>query len=451
MQAHAHDLTEGPLAAQILRFSAPLMLSNVLQVLFNMSDIAVVGRFAGPVALGAVGSTATLVTLFTGFLMGLGTGVNAQTARCFGAHDTRGVHETVHAAALVCLLAGVLLLTVGMTCARTFLQMLGTKAGLLGGAVRYLHIYFLGMPAVALYNFGSAVLSAVGDTRRPLRYLTAAGALNVALNLFFVIVCRMDVAGVALASVLAQYVSAALILRALLVSRDVYALRLSALRFYPGRTRRILAIGLPSGLQFVIFAIANLFIQAGVNTFDTVTVEGNSAAANADALVYDVMAAFYTACCSFIGQNFGAGKKRRVLRSFFLCLLYSFGAAALLGLSLVFFGRGFLALFTKESAVIEAGMVRLTIMGLSYAVSAPMDNTIAACRGLGKSAVSTVIVILGSCVFRTIWVYTVFAHFGTMRSLYLVYVFSWTITGIVELAYFADCYRRQMRLLDAAP
>ena len=156
-------------------------------------------------------------------------------------------------------------------------------------------------------------------------------------------------------------------------------------------------------------------------------------------------------CCSFIGQNFGAGKKRRVLRSFFLCLLYSFGAAALLGLSLVFFGRGFLALFTKEPAVIEAGMVRLTIMGLSYAVSAPMDNTIAACRGLGKSAVSTVIVILGSCVFRTIWVYTVFAHFGTMRSLYLVYVFSWTITGIVELAYFADCYRRQMRLLDAAP
>lgn len=436
------DMTEGRLGKQIFVFSLPLMLSNVLQVLFNMTDIAVVGRFAGSAALGSVGSTAILITLFTGFLIGVGGGINVLVARSAGARAARDVREFVHTSALLSLLIGLSLAVLGLVFSRGLLELLGTKDELIDGATVYLRIYLLGMPALAVYNFGNAVLSAVGDTRRPLYFLSVAGVLNVLLNLFFVIICRLDVAGVAIASVIAQYVSAFLVVLALCTSQEMYALRFSALRIHPKKARCVLALGIPAGLQNAIFAIANLFIQAGVNTFDATMVEGNSAATNADALVYDVMAAFYTACASFMGQNFGAGKRDRVLKSYFISLAYSFGIGAALGLLLVLFGRQFLALFTTESAVIDAGMARLTVMGCSYALSAFMDCTIAASRGLGKSFVPTVIVILGSCVFRVIWVYTIFAYFHTITSLYLLYAFSWGITSVAEIAYFVHCYRK---------
>ena len=331
----------------------------------------------------------------------------------------------------------------GCGTAEAVLKLLHTKPELIGGAVLYLRIYFLGMPALAVFNFGNAVFSAVGDTRRPLFYLSVAGVVNVVLNLFFVIACGLDVAGVAMASVISQYISAVLVVTALFRSREGYGLRLWALRFNKSRTRAIVAIGIPSGMQNGIFELANLFIQMGVNTFSATMVAGNSAATNADALVYDVMAAFYTACGSFIGQNYGAGKKDRIRRSYFISMAYSFGAGLLLGLLLLLFGRQFLGLFTTDPAVMEAGLHRLTIMSLSYCVSAFMDCTIAASRGLGRSAVPTVIVILGSCVFRIIWVYTVFAWFGTIVSLYLLYVFSWSITAIAEIAYFVHVYRQK--------
>ena len=216
------------------------------------------------------------------------------------------------------------------------------------------------------------------------------------------------------------------------------------MRFDGKRTKKLLMLGIPAGLQSVIFAIANLFIQAAVNSFDATMVEGNSAAANSDALVYDVMAAFYTACASFIGQNYGAGRRDRVLKSYRISMAYSFGAAAVMGAVLVLFGRQFLSLFTTEEAVISAGMKRLIIMGCSYAFSAFMDCTIAAARGLGRTVVPMIIVISGSCVFRVIWIYTVFACFGTITSLYLLYIFSWTITGAAEIDYFVRCCRRQM-------
>ncbi len=443
----AQDMTTGSLPKKILLFSVPLILSNLLQVLFNMSDIAVVGRFAGSAALGSVGSTSILVTLFTGFLIGVASGVNVLIARYLGAKSYDALTQTVHTAAILCGIIGLLLAAIGIGFSRSFLLLLGTKDELIEGAHLYLSIYFLGMPALSMYNFGNAVLSAAGDTKRPLFYLGAAGLLNITLNLFFVIVCRLDVAGVALASVISQYLSAFLILRFLLRSHEVYGLRLHALRPDAVRARSILALGLPAGLQNAIFAIANLFIQAGVNTFDAVVVEGNSAAVNADPLVYDVMAAFYMACSGFMGQNYGAKKRDRVLKSYLISLAYSFGVGALLGVGLVLLGENFLALFTTDAAVIEAGMHRLWIMGFSYAVSAFMDCNIAASRGLGKSLVPTVIVILGSCVFRVAWVYTVFAYFGTLQSLYLLYIFSWSITAIAEIAYFIPCYRRQMRTI----
>ena len=444
MKSTVRSLTEGPLARQILIVSLPLALSNLLQVLFNMSDVAVVGRFAGSTALGAVGSTSIFVTLFTGFLIGLGNGINVLVARFYGARNAESVHKTVHSALLVSLVAGVLLLAVGLFGSPALLRLLNTKEDLLPGAILYLRVYFLGMPALALYNYGNAVFSAIGETQKPLRYLSFAGVLNILLNLFFVIVCKLDVAGVALASTIAQCVSAGLILRALTRVQDSYALHLRDVRFDPAMTRRILMLGLPAGFQNAIFAIANLFIQAGVNSFDSLMVKGNSAAANADALIYDAMAAFYMACASFMSQNYGAGKADRVKKSYLISLAYSFGVGLVLGVALMLFGREFLALFTTEPAVIDAGMKRVSVMALAYCISAFMDCTIAAARGLGKTVVPTIIVVMGSCVFRVVWVYTIFARLHTIPSLYLLYPCSWALTAVAEMVYFVYSYKRCM-------
>ena len=276
MSSQTNTLTEGPLAKQIFLVSLPLALSNLLQVLFNMSDVAVVGRFAGSTALGAVGSTSTLVTLFTGFLIGLSNGINVLVARFYGARHPKDVEKTVHSAAIISAVAGVALLLIGLLGSPAMLRLLNTKEDLLPGAILYLRVYFLGMPALALYNFGNAVFSSIGDTKKPLMYLSIAGALNIALNLFFVIVCDLSVVGVALASAISQCVSAFLILRALTRVQDCYALDPHKLQLDPVQAKSILALGVPAGLQNAIFAIANLFIQAGVNSFDSLMVKGNS-------------------------------------------------------------------------------------------------------------------------------------------------------------------------------
>ena len=448
MSSASKTLTEGPLAKQILLVSLPLALSNLLQVLFNMSDVAVVGRFAGSVALGAVGSTSTFVTLFTGFLIGLSNGINVLVARYYGAKHPKDVDKTVHSGLLVSLVAGVALLLVGLFGSPAMLRLLNTKADLMDGAVLYLRIYFLGMPALALYNFGNAVFSAMGETKKPLAYLSIAGVLNIALNLLFVIVFQLSVAGVALASTIAQCVSAVLILRALTKVQDCYALDFSKIGLDAAITRRILLLGVPAGLQNAVFAIANLFIQAGVNSFDTLMVKGNSAAANADAVIYDAMAAFYMACASFMSQNFGAGKLDRVKKSYFISLAYSFGLGLVLGGGLLLFGRQFLSLFTTEAAVVDAGMKRVQVMALAYCISAFMDCTIAASRGLGKTVGPTVIVIMGSCVFRVIWVYTIFARIHTIPALYLLYPCSWAITAAAEIVYFVSAYRHSVQIFE---
>ena len=447
MEQNKRDLTSGSLAGQILCFSVPLMLSNVLQILFNMVDVAVVGRFAGSMALGSVGSTTTMINMFTGFLIGLAGGINVLTARFLGARDRKNLREAVHTAAVFSLLTGILLLAVGIGLGRWILVLLHTRTELMDGAVLYISIYFLGMPALAVYNFGNAVFSAAGDTRRPLYYLSAAGVVNIVLNLILVIVFHMDVAGVAIASVIAQYLSAVLIAAALFRSREEYGLCLSELRIHPVKLKAIVHIGIPAGLQNIIFHFANMCIQAAVNSFSAVMVAGNAAAANADGLVFDIMAAFYTACGSFMGQNYGAGNRERVRKSYLWSLSYSFGVGALAGGLFLLFGKQFLSLFTGDQEVAAAGMQRLQIMGFSYAMSAVMDCSISASRALGKSVVPTIIVLLGSCVFRVIWIYTVFAWFRTIPSLYLLYIFSWSITGLAEVIYFIKIYQKQMETI----
>lgn len=442
MKSYEMDMTTGSLWKKIMIFSVPLMFSNILQIVFNISDVAVVGKFAGPIALGSVGSTSILITLSTGLLLGLSSGVSALTALHIGARDDGEVSKTVHTATLLLAGSGVLIMVLGILLAGGILTMMHTKEELMAGAVCYLRIYLLGTPALAMFNLGNAVLSAAGDTRRPLNYLTFAGVVNVLLNLFFVIVCHMGVTGVAIASIISQYISAALVIRLLLRSQEVFALRLDRLRVDRDKLRRLLQIGVPSALQYALFAVANLFVQTSVNYFDHVMVEGNAAAANSDPLVYDMMAAFYTACTSFIAQNLGAKNRKRILKSFYICLFYSFMLGLILGVGIYLLRYPFLALFTNDTAVVDAGIRRLSVMALSYCVSAFMDCTIAASRGLGRTVVPMLIVTAGSTVFRPLWIWTVFAHFRTIESLYLLYVCSWTITALAEILYFAGIFRK---------
>lgn len=437
-------MVDGSLWKNMFLFSVPLMLSQLLQVLFNMADVAVVGKFSSAEALGSVGSTTILVSLFTGFLIGMGSAVNVRVAQHLGAQDKPRTRASIRTSFVICLSMGCIIMVLCLVSARFILEVLGTKEDLIDGAELYFRIYALGMPALGIFNFGNGVLSAKGDTKRPLAYLMVAGILNVVFNLFFVIICNMAEDGVALASIITQYVSAVLILVHMGKQQDDCSFRLQDLKkgIDKSEQKRILGLGIPAGFQHSIFAIANLFIQGAVNTFDSVMVEGNSAAANADAIIYNVMAAFYTACSTFMGQNLGAAKHDRVLKSYFIGIVYSFLAGAVLGGALFLFGREFLSLFANDEAVIEAGLQRTGIMCFSYAFSAFMDCTIAACRGIGKSFAPTVIVIMGSCVFRVVWIYTVFAYFHTIPSLYLLYIFSWLITSVAEIICFAVNYRK---------
>lgn len=444
------QITEGSLWKNMLIFSIPLMLSQLLQMLFNMADVAVVGKFSSEKALGAVGSTTILVSLFTGFLIGMGSAVNVRVANYLGAKDRKLTSASIRTSFVICLALGLVIMVLCLLSARFMLELLGTKDDLMEGAVLYFRIYALGMPALGIFNFGNGVLSAAGDTKRPLAYLMIAGILNVIFNLIFVIAFKMAEDGVALASIITQYVSAILILIHMRKKAEECTFSLRDLKdgLDKNEAKRIIELGIPAGLQHAIFAIANLFIQSAVNSFDSIMVEGNSAAANADAIIYNVMAAFYTACSTFMGQNLGAGKRKRVVKSYFIGITYSFIIGAILGAALFIFGRAFLSLFANEEAVIEAGLQRTKIMSFSYAFSAFMDCTIAACRGIGKSLAPTIIVIMGSCVFRVVWIYTIFAHFKTIPSLYLLYIFSWGITAIAEIICFIISYKKLNKDMD---
>ena len=444
-QSKGIEMVSGSLWKNIFLFSVPLMFTQVLEVLFNLSDVAVVGRFADYRALGSVGSTTLLVTLFTGFLIGMGSGVNVQTALGLGAGDKKAVDKTIHTAFMLCGLIGLLAGSICYFFARGMLSLMNTKPELIDGAVLYLKIYAFGMPAMGIYNFGNGVMSASGDTKHPLMYLTFAGVVNVILNLFFVIQCHMAAEGVALASAIAQYLSAFLILAHLMRRSEACKFQWSKLAIHREAAKNLLIIGIPAGIQNAIFAIANIFVQVGVNSFDAVTVSGNAAATNADTIIFNMMYAFYTGCTSFMGQNRGAWQRGRVLKSYFISLFYSFATGAVLGGLLFVCGRQFLSMFATEAAVVNVGLQRIRIMAFSYMISAFMDCTIAASRGLGKSVAPTVIVILGSCIFRITWIYTIFAYFHTIPSLYLLYFFSWTITSVAEILYFVHTWRKMAR------
>lgn len=435
-------MKQGNLWKGILFFSLPLMFTNLLQLLFNMADVAIAGKFAGALSLGAVGSTTLLVSLTTGWLIGLSSGVNAVVAFFSGASDAESEQHSVQTGFLICLAAGLVTFAAGFLLAKPVLRLLGTKEVLIDEAALYFRIYMAGSPALAAYNFGNGVLSAEGRTKEPLICLSAAGVVNVLLNLFFVIAMKMSAGGVALASVIAQYLSALLVLRLLLTANGPY--RLDLHRLHPDKTHalRILGIGIPAALQYSLFSVANLFVQSAVNSFDHLVVAGNAAAMNFDNIVYDMMAAFYIATTSYTAQNYGAGSRERVRKTYAVTTVYSFGLALFLGACIFIFREPLLYLFTDDAAVVRAGSVRLEMLTFAYCLSAFMDNAIAACRGLGKTLVPTFLVSFGTVVFRIVWVVTVFAHFRTLQSLYLLYGCAFVITGFFLNIYFLRIYKQ---------
>ena len=442
------DMCSGSILGKILLFTLPLMCSSILQLLFNAADIIVVGRFAGDNSLAAVGSTSSLINLLTNFFMGLSVGANVLVARYFGAKQDKDLKETVHTAMMLSIYSGLALTVIGFIGAPQILVWMQAPEDILPLSVMYLRIYFIGMTAMMLYNFGSAIMRAVGDTRRPLYYLAAAGVINVILNLFFVIVLRMDVAGVATATVISQCISAFLIVRCMMNMKDSIHLELSALRINPDKFKRILQIGLPASVQGILFSFSNVIIQSSVNSFGAVTVAGNSAAANIEGFVYVSMNSFHQATISFVSQNVGAAKYERVNRIVYISELCVLTVGIILGNLAVLLGRPLLSMYTSSAQVMDAGMKRLRVICSTYAFCGMMDVMVGALRGLGYSVMPMIVSLIGACGLRLIWIFTFFRmeQFHTVTSLYMTYPVSWFITFMTHVVCFVIVRRKLAKI-----
>lgn len=432
------DMVNGPIFTRLLAFTLPLMCSSILQLLFNAADIIVVGRFAGNNALAAVGSNTALINLLTNFFLGLSIGANVLVARYHGSGEERDVSETVHTAMVLSIFSGIILTFVGIIGARRILIWMQAPANILPLATTYLRVYFCGMTATMIYNFGSAILRAVGDTKRPLYYLTIAGIINVCLNLLFVIVLKLSVAGVGLATVISQCISAILIVRCLVREEGSVRLVISELRLHKNKLLQIIKVGLPASFQGIIFAISNVIIQASVNSFGEVTVAGNSAASSIEGFVYVAMNAFHQGTISFTSQNVGAGKHERINK-----ILYTAEASVLvvglvLGNLAVIFGRPLLGIYTSSEACLAAGMKRLEVICTTYALCGVMDVMVGSLRGMGYAMLPTIVSLIGACGLRLLWIFTFFRmeQFHTVTSLYMTYPVSWIVTTIAHVVCF---------------
>ena len=428
------DLTSGPMLQKIILFSIPLAASSILQLLFNAADVVVVGRFAGSTALAAVGSNGSLINLLVNLFVGLSLGANVVAARCFGAKDEHGIQDTVHTAVTLGLTSGVLLAVVGFFAARSLLELMSCPEDVIGLSALYLKIYFIGMPMNMLYNFSSALLRAVGDTKRPLYCLAAAGIINVVLNLVFVIGFSMSVAGVALATIISETVSACLVTAMLVREKGALHLDLHKLGFHAGALKQILLIGLPAGLQSTVFSLSNVVIQSAINSFGSTVVAGSSASANLEGFVYTAMNAFAQAAVTFTSQNMGARKYQNLNRVVINCLLCAIVTGVVLGGGAVLAGNQLLHFYSSDAAVIAAGYDRLRIICGTYLLCGIMDVLASSLRGLGYSVLPMVVSLIGSCLLRLVWIATIFQLNRTPFMLYISYPISWILTAAVHLA-----------------
>lgn len=432
------DLTQGSILKNLLLFSLPLIASSMLQLFFNAADVIVVGRFAGDNSLAAVGSNGSIINLLTNVFMGLSVGANVLVARFFAAKQEEDVRKTVHTAITVSIISGVILAVLGIIAAKQLLIWMQSPAEVIDLSTLYLRIYFLGMPATLLYNFGAAILRGVGDTKRPLYYLTFAGIVNVVLNLIFVVFFHMDVAGVALATIISQTISAVLVVRCLMREESSIRLQKQYLGIDKDIFFRILQIGLPAGVQGSLFSLSNVVIQSSVNSFGAIVVAGNSAASNIEGFVYVAMNAFSQAIVAFVSQNVGAGRYERINKSLITTQLCVLAVGGILGNLVYLLGNPLLGLYSDSSVVIAAGMKRLSIICTTYALCGMMDVMVGALRGLGCSIMPMIVSLLGACAFRMAWIFVLFQieEFHTIDTVYFAYPISWTLTLFVHVICF---------------
>ena len=429
------DMCNGPIISKMLIFAIPLMCSSILQLLFNAADIVVVGKFAGDNSLGAVGSTTALINLLVNLFMGLSVGANVLAARDYGGNRKDELSKTVHTSMMLSIISGIILTFVGVLFSRQILILMKSPDEILPLASLYLKIYFIGMPASMAYNFGSAILRSVGDTKRPLYFLFAAGIVNVILNLIFVIVFNMDVAGVALATIISQYISAFLVIRCLMRESEGIKLHISKLKIHKDKLMPILRVGIPAGFLGVIFSLSIVVIQSSVNIFGNIIVSGNSAAQNIEGFIYVGMNAFYQAAISFTSQNMGAGKKERVRKIAISAQILVILTGLILGLTALFSGRWLLRIYTNNPEVIEAGMKRMIVITTTYFLCGMMDVMVGIMRGLGYSIIPMIVSLVGACGLRLIWIATVFQipQYHNVTTVYVAYPISWAITFTIHV------------------
>lgn len=435
------DMTHGRLIPKVMIFALPLMLTSMLQLLYNAADVVVVGRFVGSESLAAVGSTSSLINLIVNVFLGLSVGTNVLVARDYGAGDRKGTYETVHTSILLGILGGIVLGIFGYIFGGTFLDWMGSPDDVLPLATRYIRIYFIGMPFNMLYNFGAAILRAVGDTKRPLIFLSVSGVVNVVLNLIFVINFGMGVDGVAWATIISQFISAMLVLICLIRSHGFIHLDLRRLHINMQKLGGMLKIGLPAGFQGACFSISNVLIQSTVNSYDSIVVAGNSASSNIEGFIYVAMNAFHQAAISFVSTNIGAGKYSRIKKSLGACLTLTLIVGVVLGAVVCLLRNQLLGIYSNERDVIEAGLKRLMIIASTYSLCGLMDVICGALRGMGESLTPMLVSILGVCAFRIFWIYVILPLHPTLRMLYISYPVSWIITGTVHYI----CFRKLVR------
>lgn len=436
------DMCSGPLLKKILIFTIPVMASGILQLLFNATDIIVVGRYAGKESLAAVGSTTALINLIINLFVGLSVGANVITAKYYGAGKEKDVSETVHTAILTAVISGIILVIIGIILATPLLRLMDSPEDVLGKSALYLKIYFLGMPAMMLYNFGSAVLRAVGDTKRPLYYLILSGSVNVCLNLISVICFGMGVAGVGIATVVAQYISAAMVVRCLIKEDGSYGINLSELRLTGSKLKEIMFVGIPAGMQGVVFALSNVLIQSSINSFGSIAMAGNTAASNIEGFIYISMNSYNQTAISFTSQNIGGKKIERVGKILLICigLVSMFGI--ILGFGAYFAGNTLLHIYSSDMEVMHYGLMRMRVICLTYFTCGIMDVFAGSVRGMGYSVMPMIISLIGACGLRIVWIYTIFKAHHTLTTLYISYPVTWVITICAYIVCYTICIKK---------
>jgi len=426
------DMCNGTIMDKLISFALPLMISGMLQLMFNAVDIIVVGRFTGSQALAAVGSTTALICTFTNLFIGVSLGANVLAARFYASGKTKEMSETVHTAILLALISGIAMSVIGILCARESLVLIATPDDIIGQAALYLRIYFLGMPFFMLYNYGAAILRAVGDTKRPLMYLIAAGTANAVLDLILVIIFKMGVAGVAIGTITSQFISCVLVIRCLCKTDAIYKLYISKLRIKKYYLIQILNVGLPAGIQSTVINFSNVLLQSSVNSFGEIAMAGYTAANNILGFLYVSVNSVTQACMSFTSQNYGVRKFKRMDKVLADCAILSIIVSVVIGGGSYLLGHQILGIYTKQEDVIQCGMEILSISTIPYFLCGLMDMIPGSMRGVGYSAVPMILSIIGTVGTRLVWIYGVFPEHRSLYVLFMSYPVSWGLTIVMQ-------------------